>query len=203
MIAQSELLSRKLLDFDIQGRVTQVYPGPVVTMFEFELAPGVKVSKIVSLSDDLALAMKATSVRIVAPLPGKGTVGIEVPNNTRETVYFRQMLESPEFTSNRSKLKVPLGKDIFGASVVSSIEKMPHLLVAGATGSGKSVAINAIILSILFNAKPNEAKLVLIDPKMLELSLYEGIPHLLSPVVTQAKQAAETLRAIVAEMERR
>ena len=203
MLAQSELLARKLMDFDIQGRVTQVYPGPVVTMFEFEPAPGVKVSRIVNLSDDLALSMKAASVRIVAPLPGKAAVGIEVPNNTRETVYFRQILESPEYQSHKSKLKVPLGKDIFGASVVSSIEKMPHLLVAGATGSGKSVAINSIILALLYNARPNEVKLVLVDPKMLELSLYNDIPHLLTPVVTQPKKAAETLRALVAEMERR
>ncbi len=203
MIAQSTLLSRKLLDFDIQGRVTQVYPGPVVTMFEFEPAPGVKVSKIVSLSDDLALAMKAPCVRIVTPLPGKGAVGIEVPNNTRETVYFRQILEAPEFQANKSKLRVPLGKDIFGAPTVTSIDKMPHLLVAGATGSGKSVTINSIILAILFNARPNEVKLVLVDPKMLELSVYDGVPHLLSPVVTQPKRAAETLRALVAEMERR
>jgi S-DNA-T family DNA segregation ATPase FtsK/SpoIIIE len=203
MLAQSELLQHKLQDFDIQGRVTQVYPGPVVTMFEFEPAPGVKVSKIVNLADDLALAMKAGSVRIVAPLPGKAAVGIEVPNNTRETVYFRQILETPEYQANKSKLKVPLGKDIFGASVITGIEKMPHLLVAGATGSGKSVAINSIILAILYNAKPNEVKLAMVDPKMLELSVYEGIPHLLSPVVTQPKKAAETLRAIVAEMERR
>ncbi len=203
MLAQSELLTRKLLDFDIEGRVTQVYPGPVVTMFEFELAPGVKVSRITALSDDLALAMKAASVRIVAPLPGKGTVGIEVPNNTREIVYLREILETPDFQANKSKLRIPVGKDIFGAPVVTSIEKMPHLLVAGATGSGKSVAINAIILSILFNARPNEVKLVLVDPKMLELSVYEGVPHLLSPVVTQPKRAAETLRAVVAEMERR
>ncbi len=203
MLAQSELLARKLMDFDIQGRVTQVYPGPVVTMFEFEPAPGVKVSRIVNLSDDLALSMKAASVRIVAPLPGKAAVGIEVPNNTRETVYFRQILESPEYLSQKSRLKVPLGKDIFGASVVSSIEKMPHLLVAGATGSGKSVAINSIILALLYNARPNEVKLVLVDPKMLELSLYNDIPHLLTPVVTQSKKAAETLRALVAEMERR
>lgn len=203
MLAQSELLARKLMDFDIQGRITQVYPGPVVTMFEFEPAPGVKVSRIVNLADDLALAMKAGSVRIVAPLPGKAAVGIEVPNNTRETVYFRQILESPEYQSHKSKLKIPLGKDIFGASVVSSIDKMPHLLVAGATGSGKSVAINSIILALLYNARPNEVKLVLVDPKMLELSLYNDIPHLLSPVVTQSKKAAETLRALVAEMERR
>jgi len=203
MLAQSELLARKLQDFDIQGRVTQVYPGPVVTMFEFEPAPGVKVSRIVNLADDLALSMKAASVRIVAPLPGKAAVGIEVPNNTRETVYFRQILESPEYQSHKSKLKIPLGKDIFGASVVSSIEKMPHLLVAGATGSGKSVAINSIIMALLFNARPNEVKLALVDPKMLELSLYNDIPHLLTPVVTQPKKAAETLRALVAEMERR
>jgi len=203
MFAQSELLQHKLQDFDIQGRITQVYPGPVVTMFEFEPAPGVKVSRIVNLSDDLALAMKAGSVRIVAPLPGKAAVGIEVPNNTRETVYFRQLLETPEYQSNKSKLKIPLGKDIFGASVIGSIDKMPHMLVAGATGSGKSVAINSIILAILYNARPTEVKLALIDPKMLELSVYEGIPHLLSPVVTQSKKAAETLRAIVAEMDRR
>jgi len=203
MLAQSELLVRKLQDFDIQGRVTQVYPGPVVTMFEFEPAPGVKVSKIVNLSDDLALAMKAASVRIVAPLPGKAAVGIEVPNNTRETVFFRQILESPEYLWHKSKLKIPLGKDIFGASVVSVIDKMPHLLVAGATGSGKSVAINSIILALLYNAQPNELKLVLVDPKMLELSLYNDIPHLLTPVITQPKRAAETLRALVAEMERR
>jgi S-DNA-T family DNA segregation ATPase FtsK/SpoIIIE len=203
MLAQSELLQHKLQDFDIQGRVTQVYPGPVVTMFEFEPAPGVKVSRITNLSDDLALAMKAASVRIVAPLPGKAAVGIEVPNNTRETVYFRQILETPEYQSNKSKLKIPLGKDIFGASVITSIDKMPHLLVAGATGSGKSVTINAVILAILYNARPSEVKLALVDPKMLELSAYEGIPHLLSPVVTQPRKAAETLRAIVAEMERR
>jgi len=203
MLAQSELLVRKLLDFDIQGRVTQVYPGPVVTMFEFEPAPGVKVSRIVNLADDLALAMKSSSVRIVSPLPGKGAVGIEVPNNTRETVYFRNILESPDYQANKSKLKVPLGKDIFGASVVSSIDKMPHLLIAGATGSGKSVAINTVILALLYGARPNEVKLVLVDPKMLELSLYNDIPHLLSPVVTQPKRAAETLRALVAEMERR
>ncbi len=203
MLAQSELLARKLQDFDIQGRVTQVYPGPVVTMFEFEPAPGVKVSRIVGLADDLALSMKAASVRIVAPLPGKAAVGIEVPNNSRETVYFRQMLEMPEYAANKSKLKVPLGKDIFGASVVSSIDKMPHLLVAGATGSGKSVAINSIILALLYNARPNEVKLAMVDPKMLELSVYDGIPHLITPVVTQPKKAAETLRAIVAEMERR
>jgi DNA segregation ATPase FtsK/SpoIIIE, S-DNA-T family len=203
MIAQSEMLQHKLQDFDIQGRITQVYPGPVVTMFEFEPAPGVKVSRIVNLADDLALAMKAGSVRIVAPLPGKAAVGIEVPNNTREMVYFRQILETPEYQSNKSKLKIPLGKDIFGASVIGSIDRMPHMLVAGATGSGKSVAINSIILAILYNARPSEVKLALIDPKMLELSVYEGIPHLLSPVVTQSKKAAETLRAIVAEMDRR
>jgi len=203
ILAQSELLAQKLLDFDIQGRVTQVHPGPVVTMFEFEPAPGVKVSRIVGLSDDLALSLKAASVRIVSPLPGKAAVGIEVPNNTRETVYFRQIAESNEYQAAKSKLKVPMGKDIFGAPVVSSIEKMPHLLVAGATGSGKSVAINAFILALLYNARPNEVKLVLVDPKMLELSLYNDIPHLLTPVVTQPKRAAETLRALVAEMERR
>jgi DNA segregation ATPase FtsK/SpoIIIE, S-DNA-T family len=203
MLAQSELLVNKLADFDIEGRVTQVYPGPVVTMFEFEPAPGVKVSRIVNLADDLALAMKAASVRIVSPLPGKAAVGIEVPNNVRETVWFRQIVESPEYGAAKSKLKIPLGKDIFGVPTVANIDKMPHLLVAGATGSGKSVAINSVILALLFNARPNELKLVLVDPKMLELSLYNDIPHLLTPVVTQPKKAAETLRALVAEMERR
>lgn len=203
MIAQSELLIQKLLDFDIEGRVTHVHPGPVVTMFEFEPAPGVKVRRIEGLADDLALAMKAASVRIVSPLPGKAAVGIEVPNNTRDTVWFRQILESAEYQAHKSRLKIPLGKDIFGAPVVASIDKMPHLLVAGATGSGKSVAINAIILALLYNARPNEIKLVMVDPKMLELSLYNDIPHLLTPVVTQPKKAAETLRAVVAEMERR
>jgi S-DNA-T family DNA segregation ATPase FtsK/SpoIIIE len=203
MMAQSELLVRKLLDFDIQGRVTQVYPGPVVTMFEFEPAPGVKVSRIVGLANDLALTMKAASVRIVSPLPGKAAVGIEVPNTNREMVWFRHIIESAEYQTPKSKLKIPLGKDIFGVPVAANIEKMPHLLVAGATGSGKSVAINSIILALLFNARPSEVRLVLVDPKMLELSLYNDIPHLLTPVVTQPKKAAETLRALVAEMERR
>ncbi|MDH4161871.1 MAG: DNA translocase FtsK [Nitrospirota bacterium] len=203
MLGMSELLAQKLKDFGIEGRITQVHPGPVVTMFEFEPAPGVKVRSIEGLSDDLALSMKSTSVRIVSPLPGKGTVGIEVPNNSRETVYFRQIIESGEYQSHKSRLRIPLGKDIFGAPVVAQIEKMPHLLVAGATGSGKSVAVNAIIMALLMNARPNEVKLVMVDPKMLELSLYNDIPHLLTPVVTQPKKAAETLRAVVAEMERR
>jgi S-DNA-T family DNA segregation ATPase FtsK/SpoIIIE len=203
MLAQSALLTQKLLDFDIQGRVTQVHPGPVVTMFEFEPAPGVKVRRIEGLADDLALAMKAASVRIVSPLPGKAAVGIEVPNNSRETVWFREIVQASEYQSQRSRLRIPLGKDIFGTPVVANIEKMPHLLVAGATGSGKSVAINAIIMALLLNARPNEVKLVMVDPKMLELSLYNDIPHLLTPVVTQPKKAAETLRAVVAEMERR
>ena len=203
MLALSELLTQKLLDFDIQGRVTQVHPGPVVTMFEFEPAPGVKVRRIEGLSDDLALAMRAASVRIVSPLPGKAAVGIEVPNNARETVWFREIVQANEYQSQRSKLRIPLGKDIFGTPIVANIEKMPHLLVAGATGSGKSVAINAIIMALLLNARPNEVKLVMVDPKMLELSFYNDIPHLLTPVVTQPKKAAETLRAVVAEMERR
>lgn len=203
MIALSELLTQKLLDFDIQGRITQVHPGPVVTMFEFEPAPGVKVRRIEGLSDDLALSMKAASVRIVAPLPGKAAVGIEVPNNSRETVWFREIVQAPEYQSHKSRLRIPLGKDIFGTPIVANIEKMPHMLVAGATGSGKSVAINAIIMALLYNARPDEVKLVMIDPKMLELSLYNDIPHLLTPVVTQPKKAAETLRAVVAEMERR
>lgn len=200
IIAMSELLANKLRDFGVDGRIVQVHPGPVITMFEFEPAPGIKVAKIQGLSDDLALAMKTASVRIATH---KGVVGIEVPNTTRDTVYFRQLIESEEYQANKGRLKIPLGKNIFGEPIINTIDKMPHLLVAGATGSGKSVAVNSFILSLLFNLRPTELKLVMIDPKMIELSGYEDIPHLLTPVVTQPKKAAETLRAVVAEMERR
>ena len=201
--AQSEVLSRALASFDIEGKVTEVRPGPVVTMYEFEPAPGTKVARIVSLADDLALALKATSLRIVAPLPGKSVVGIEVPNLSRETVSIKEVVMSDAFTRARSKLTMALGKDIFGAPVTVDLKTMPHLLVAGATGAGKSVSLNTMVLSILFSAKPSEVKLLLIDPKMLEFQSYDGIPHLLRPVITDPKSAAKGLGWVVAEMERR
>jgi len=201
--AQSEVLTRALLNFDIEGKVTEVHPGPVVTMYEFEPAPGVKVARIVNLADDLALALKATSLRIVAPLPGKSVVGIEVPNPYRETVSLKEVLTSEAFTRSRSKLTLALGKDIFGAPVTADLKAMPHLLVAGATGAGKSVGLNTMLMSILFSARPDEVKLLLIDPKMLELQAYDGIPHLLRPVITDPKSAARGLGWVVQEMEQR
>lgn len=201
--AQSEVLSRALMSFGIEGTVTEVRPGPVVTMYEFEPAPGTKVSRIVNLADDLALALKATSLRIVAPLPGKSVVGIEVPNRSRETVSFKEVIMSESFRRAKSRLTMALGKDIFGLPVTADLKTMPHLLVAGATGAGKSVSLNTMLLSILFSAKPSEVKLLLIDPKMLEFQSYEGIPHLLRPVITDPKSAARGLGWVVAEMERR
>ncbi|MBD0316092.1 MAG: DNA translocase FtsK 4TM domain-containing protein [Nitrospiraceae bacterium] len=201
--AQSDVLSRALGSFGIDGKVTEVRPGPVVTMYEFEPAPGTKVARIVNLADDLALHLKATSLRIVAPLPGKSVVGIEVPNRSRETVSMKEVLLSDAFLRARSKLTLAIGKDIFGAPVTADLAKMPHLLVAGATGAGKSVGLNTMLLSILFSAKPSEVKLLLIDPKMLEFQSYDGIPHLLRPVITDAKSAAKGLGWVVSEMERR
>ncbi|MDH4152522.1 MAG: DNA translocase FtsK [Nitrospira sp.] len=201
--AQSEVLSRALRSFGIDGTVTEVRPGPVVTMYEFEPAPGTKVARIVNLADDLALALKAISLRIVAPLPGKSVVGIEVPNRSRETVSLREVIMSDAFRRARSRLTMALGKDIFGAPVTADLKTMPHLLVAGATGAGKSVSLNTMLLSILFSAKPSEVKLLLIDPKMLEFQSYDGIPHLLRPVITDPKSAARGLGWVVAEMERR
>ncbi len=201
--AQSEILSKALLSFGIEGRVTEVRPGPVVTMYEFEPAPGTKVARIVNLADDLALAMKAISLRIVAPIPGKSVVGIEVPNAQRETVSMKEVVTSDAFTRARSKLTLALGKDIFGSPVTADLKTMPHLLVAGATGAGKSVSLNTMLISILLSAKPNEVKLLLIDPKMLEFQTYDGIPHLLRPVITDPKSAARGLSWVVQEMERR
>ena len=202
IIAESERLLQKLLDFDVKGSISQVYHGPVFTTFEFEPALGVKLSRIVHQANDLAIALNVESVRVFS-LPGKIAFGIEVPNKTRETVYLRQIFETAEYQADKSRLKLPLGKDIFGAPVIVSIDKLPHLLIAGDSGSGKSVTIDTIIMSLLYNAKPNEVKLALIDPRMLELSMYAGIPHLISPVATEPKKAAETLKAIVAEMDRR
>jgi S-DNA-T family DNA segregation ATPase FtsK/SpoIIIE len=201
--AQADVLTRALLSFGIEGKVTEIHPGPVVTMYEFEPAPGVKVARIVNLSDDLALALKATSLRIVAPLPGKSVVGVEVPNRYRETVALKDVLTSDAYLHSRSKLTLALGKDIFGTPVVADLKTMPHLLVAGATGAGKSVGLNTMLLSILFKAKPDEVKLLLIDPKMLELQAYDGTPHLLRPVITDPKSANRGLGWVVQEMERR
>jgi S-DNA-T family DNA segregation ATPase FtsK/SpoIIIE len=199
----AEILRRKLQDFEVEGRIVQVSPGPVITSYEFEPAPGIKVSRVVNLADDLALALKAASVRIVGPLAGRGTVAVEVPNADASTVYLREIFVSAEFVESKGKLPLALGKDVTGMPVVADLTAMPHLLVAGATGSGKSVGLNAMICSILYKATPAEVRFLMIDPKRLELSIYEGIPHLLSPVVTDAKEAAARLRWIVGKMDER
>jgi S-DNA-T family DNA segregation ATPase FtsK/SpoIIIE len=199
----AETLERKLQDYRVEGRVVEIHPGPVVTMYEFLPAPGVKISQIANLADDLTMALEAVSIRIVAPIPGKGVVGIEVPNAVRETVYLREVLASEPFVKAKTKLTLALGKDIFGTPVVTDLSKMPHLLIAGATGSGKSVAVNAFILSLLAHAGPDEVRMILVDPKVVELQVYEGIPHLLLPVVYDPKHAAAALRWAVEEMERR
>jgi S-DNA-T family DNA segregation ATPase FtsK/SpoIIIE len=199
----SRILEKKLMDYGVEGRVVEVRPGPVITVYEFEPAPGVKVSKIVNLADDLALALSAISIRIVAPIPGKSVVGIEIPNALRETVYLKGIVDSEPFRTSDSKLTLALGNDISGDPFVIDLAKMPHLLVAGSTGSGKSVSINSMICSILLRATPNEVKFLMIDPKMLELSAYEDIPHLLLPVVTNPKKAAIGLTWLIEEMERR
>jgi S-DNA-T family DNA segregation ATPase FtsK/SpoIIIE len=199
----AEVLRKKLEDFDVEGRIVQVSPGPIITAYEFEPASGVKVSQVVNLADDLALSMKTASVRIVGPIPGRGTVAIEVPNEKTATVYLREIFVSSPFADSKGKLPLALGKDTTGAPVVADLTAMPHLLVAGATGSGKSVGLNAMICSILYKATPADVRFLLIDPKRLELSVYEGIPHLLAPVVTDAKEAAARLRWIVGKMDER
>ncbi len=201
--SQSETLVQTLSSFGIEGSVTDVHPGPVITMYEFAPGPGIKVARIVNLADDLAMALKALKVRVVAPLPGKSTVGIEVPNPQRETVGLKGMLTSEVFSRSRSKLALALGKDIYGRPVVVDLRTMPHLLVAGATGSGKSVGLNCLLLNILFTAHPDEVKLLLVDPKVLELQVYDGVPHLIRPVITNPKEAARGLTWVVQEMERR
>ncbi|MCB0354027.1 MAG: DNA translocase FtsK, partial [Bdellovibrionales bacterium] len=200
---KSSLITAKLADFNVKGRVTHVHPGPVITMFEFAPAPGVKVNRISALQDDLAMSLRANSIRIIAPIPGRGTVGIEVPNSDHEVVRLRDLLESNEVLEAESLLSIPLGKSIFGRPVVEDISTMPHLLMAGATGTGKSVCINAILLSLLYRAHPSELGLILIDPKILELSIYEGIPHLRVPVVTEPRRARAVLQWAVHEMDRR
>ncbi|MCY1043974.1 DNA translocase FtsK 4TM domain-containing protein [Corallococcus sp. bb12-1] len=202
-LVTAERLRAKLADFGIVGEVVEIRPGPVVTMYEFLPGPGIKVSKIAALQDDLAMAMEAMRVRIVAPIPGKGVVGIEVPNRDRETVFLKEIAEQDTFQKSVSKLTMCVGKDIEGMPYVFDLVKAPHLLIAGTTGSGKSVAVNAMIMSILLKATPEEVRFIMVDPKMLELSVYEGIPHLLLPVVTDPKKAALALRWAVEEMERR
>jgi S-DNA-T family DNA segregation ATPase FtsK/SpoIIIE len=199
----AETLRRKLGDFEVDGRIVQVSPGPIITSYEFEPAPGVKVSQVVNRADDLALALKSASVRIVGPIPGRGTIAVEVPNAEAATVYLREIFMSAEFAESKGKLPLALGKDVTGLPVVSDLTAMPHLLVAGATGSGKSVGLNSMICSILYKATPADVRFLMIDPKRLELSIYEGIPHLLAPVVTDAKEAAARLRWIVGKMDER
>jgi DNA segregation ATPase FtsK/SpoIIIE, S-DNA-T family len=186
----ARVLEQRLAGFGVQGQVVEVQPGPVVTMYKLEPGEGVKVSQIVNLADDLSLALRAASVRILAPIPGEAVVGIEVPNRKRETVYLREMLEAREFKASASQLTIVLGKDIGGRPVWADLAAMPHLLIAGATGTGKSVSIHAMVASILFKATADDVRFILIDPKMLELSVYEGIPHLLVPVVVDLEKAA-------------
>ena len=199
----SRLLEEKLLDFGVQGQVVEVAPGPVVTMYEFKPAPGVKISKVAGLSDDLAMNLKASSIRIVAPIPGKAVIGIEIPNAVRETVFLREILAATPYQKSDSALTVGLGKDILGAPVATQLSDMPHLLIAGATGSGKSVFINTLVLSILYKATPERVRLLMVDPKRIELSSYDDIPHLLYPIITSPKEATAGLRWAVGEMERR
>ena len=201
--ANSLILQKKLEDFGVEGEVVAVRPGPVITMYEFKPAPGVKVRRIVMLADDLAMALRAVSVRILAPIPGESVVGIEIPNPRREMVYLREVIESEAYRSTDSKLTLALGKDIGGTPFATDLAKMPHLLVAGATGTGKSVSINAMILSILYKSSPQDVKFIMVDPKMLELTVYEDIPHQLVPVVTDPKKAAAALFWAMDEMDRR
>ncbi len=203
MIKKEKLLIDKLKQFKIEGEIVNTYTGPLVTTFEFKPAPNIKVSKILNLQDDLAMALRAESIRIQAPVPGKSVVGIEVPNDNFETIYLREILESELFQKAKSPLAVALGKDLVGQPFVTDIKKLPHLLIAGTTGSGKSVGINAMILSLLYRNDPDNLKLILIDPKMLEFSIYNDIPHLLTPVIIEPKKAIIALANLVKEMERR
>ncbi len=203
LVAQSKILEQKLATFGVSGRVTAVRPGPVITTFEFEPDAGIKVSRVVNLSDDLTMAMRAHGVRIVAPIPGKNVVGIEVSNRQRSTVGIRDLIEGEEFGSRPSPLTLAIGRDTTGLPAYADLGKMPHLLMAGATGTGKSVSLNALIISLLYKATPRDVRFIMIDPKMLEMSLYEGIPHLLVPVVTDVKKASAALANVIREMDRR
>ncbi|MDD2580618.1 MAG: DNA translocase FtsK 4TM domain-containing protein [Desulfuromonadaceae bacterium] len=199
----ARLLEKKLKDYNIDGEVVEICPGPVITMYEFSPAPGIKISRIAGLTDDLTMALQAMSIRIVAPIPGKGVVGIEVPNRDRDMVFLREIFNCEHFSHSKMKLPLALGKDIAGLPVVTDLAKAPHLLVAGSTGSGKSVSINTMILSLLYTSTPKDVRMIMVDPKMLEFSMYEGIPHLLLPVVTEPKKASLALKWAVNEMERR
>ena len=203
LIMNSRILEKKLADFGVEGKVVEVKPGPLITMYELEPAPGVKITKITNLSDDLALALRAPSIRIIAPIPGKAVIGIEIPNHEREPVHLKDVLDNDAFLESQFKLPIALGEDIVGTPVITDLTRMPHLLIAGTTGSGKSVSLNTMICSILFKAPPDDAKFLMIDPKRLELSAYEGIPHLLHPVVVDPKKASQVLKWAVEEMERR
>ena len=203
LVTNSRILEKKLSDFGVEGHVVEVMPGPVITMYELEPAPGVKINKIVNLSDDLALALMAPSIRILAPIPGKSVIGIEIPNLKRESVFLKEVIDNDSFSQSSFRLPIALGVNFVGTPVIADLAKMPHLLIAGTTGSGKSVALNAMICSILFKAQPEDVKFLMIDPKRLELSSYEGIPHLMHPVVTDPKKASQVLRWTVEEMERR
>jgi S-DNA-T family DNA segregation ATPase FtsK/SpoIIIE len=198
----AEVLTEKYAEFDVLGSVTQINPGPVVTTYEFKPEAGVKYSRITSLSDDLCLAMRAESI-LIERMPGKSTVGIQVPNHERETIWLRELVESQGFVGARSRLTLTMGKDINGRIITADLSSMPHLLIAGSTGSGKSVAINAMIMSILYKSTPDQVRLILVDPKRLELGVYEGVPHLYVPIITEPKLAANALRNAVREMERR
>jgi S-DNA-T family DNA segregation ATPase FtsK/SpoIIIE len=199
----SKQLEQKLINFGVSGKVVGISPGPVVTTYEYAPAAGVKINKIVGLADDLALGLKAQSVRVVGSVPGKAALGIEIPNKDRQVVYIRDLLTTEKYRSSVAKLSIALGLDVVGNPVIADLAKMPHLLIAGATGAGKSVAINTIISSILYNATPDEVRMLMVDPKRIELSGYEGIPHLLHPVVVEPKLASRALQWAVREMERR
>ena len=203
LLKNAHVLEEALSNFDVQGKIVEISPGPVVTRYEVEPAPGVKVNRIVTLSDDLARVMSAEGIRIQAPVPGKSVVGVEIANRDRETVYLREVLESKMFRQADARLTMALGKTISGEPYVTDLAKMPHLLVAGATGAGKSVCINCLISSILFKATPDDVRLLMVDPKVVELTAYNGIPHLLVPVITEPKKASEALKWAVAEMESR
>lgn len=202
ILSSAKSIEARFAEFGIKGTIKEVYPGPVVTMYEFEPASGIKLSRIIALSDELALSLKAQSIRIY-PIPGRSAIGIEVPNRKRQIVRLGEIIASEKFVKSESPITFALGKDIYGNPVITDLAKMPHLLVAGATGSGKSVCLNTMILSLLYKSTPQEVRLLLIDPKLLELSVYENIPHLFSPVITDPKEASDSLKKIIVEMERR
>ena len=203
LMANARLVEKKLGDFNVVGEVVEVSTGPVITMYEYQPAPGVKISKVAGLSDDLAMNMRAVAIRVVAPLPGKAAIGIEIPNPKREYVYLKDVVESPVFSDSKSLLTLVMGVDIMGQPEVADLQKMPHLLIAGATGSGKSVGLNAIIMSILFKAQPDQVRFLMIDPKRIELTPYQDLPHLIYPVVTDPTDANQALKWAVADMENR